>query len=133
MSATQVMIFTTWLKSIIQLGSFIVLLAIKTALTRYLDLGLYIGITGWVCDERRGLELQQLIQYIPNDRLLIETDAPFLIPRNIKPKPKLHRNEPAYLPYICQMIASLKQTDAQTIALHTRQNTERLFRLTTRQ
>ena len=105
----------------------------KTALTRYLDLGLYIGITGWVCDERRGLELQQLIQYIPNDRLLIETDAPFLIPRNIKPKPKLHRNEPAYLPYICQMIASLKQTDAQTIALHTRQNTVRLFRLTTRQ
>ena len=104
----------------------------KAALTRYLDLGLYIGITGWVCDERRGLELQELIQYIPNDRLLIETDAPFLIPRNISPKPKLHRNEPAYLHYICKMIAHLKQTDIETIANQTRYNTERLFRLSLR-
>jgi len=58
------------------------------ALSGYLNLGLYIGITGWVCDERRGEELQQLIPSIPIERLLIETDSPFLIPRTVKPKPK---------------------------------------------
>ncbi|OUL59746.1 TatD family hydrolase [Pseudoalteromonas ulvae] len=101
----------------------------KQALERYLDLGLYIGITGWVCDERRGIPLQQLIQYIPDDRLLIETDAPYLIPRTIQPKPKKHRNEPAYLHYICDMIAHLKQCSTAHIAKATYANTQRLFNL----
>src|SRR5262245_52305463 len=54
----------------------------------YLDLDLYIGITGWICDERRGLHLQNLVRRIPLDKIMIETDAPFLIPRDLKPKPK---------------------------------------------
>ena len=60
-----------------------------------LDRGLYLGITGWVCDERRGLELRELLPVIPADRLLFETDAPYLLPRDIKPKPASRRNEPA--------------------------------------
>ncbi len=65
-----------------------------------LDLGLFIGITGWVCDERRGLELRELLPAIPAERLLLETDAPYLLPRDLKPKPASRRNEPAYLPHI---------------------------------
>lgn len=62
------------------------------------DRGLYIGITGWVCDERRGLELRELLPFIPAEKLLIETDAPYLLPRDLTPKPTSRRNEPAYLP-----------------------------------
>ncbi len=99
----------------------------KDALTQYLELGLYIGITGWVCDERRGQALQQLIPSIPLERLLIETDAPFLIPRTIKPKPKSRRNEPSYLPYVCQTIATLKGVDFATVAKQTTLNFQQLF------
>ena len=82
----------------------------------YLNLGLYIGITGWVCDERRGKELQQLIPSIPIERLLIETDAPFLIPRTVKPKPKSRRNEPALLHYVCDTLAQLYGIPACDVA-----------------
>lgn len=99
------------------------------ALAGYLNLGLYIGITGWVCDERRGKELQQLIPSIPIERLLIETDAPFLIPRTVKPKPKSRRNEPALLPYVCDTIAQLYGISANEVAKNTTENFNRLFGL----
>ena len=79
----------------------------KETLMQYLDMGLSIGITGWVCDERRGMELRELIQYIPRDRLMIETDAPFLLPRSLKPKPKSRRNEPCYLPHVLETLANI--------------------------
>src|SRR5699024_9838431 len=53
----------------------------REALYAYLDLDCHIGVTGWVCDERRGNELASLVPAIPDDRLLLETDAPYLIPR----------------------------------------------------
>lgn len=99
------------------------------ALLGYLNLGLYIGITGWVCDERRGEELQQLIPSIPIERLLIETDSPFLIPRTVKPKPKSRRNEPALLHYVCDTLAQLYGIPASEVAKHTRENFNRLFGL----
>lgn len=99
----------------------------QAALKRYLDLGFYIGITGWVCDERRGLELRELIQYIPCDRLMIETDAPYLLPRTIKPKPKSRRNEPAMLPWVAQTIAELKQTTVESVMEQTHNNAISLF------
>jgi TatD DNase family protein len=77
----------------------------REALIDYLDLDCYIGITGWICDERRGLDLQQLVKLIPADRLLLETDAPYLLPRNIEPKPSSRINEPAYLPHILETVA----------------------------
>ncbi|MBQ4800586.1 YchF/TatD family DNA exonuclease [Pseudoalteromonas sp. MMG006] len=102
------------------------------ALKNYLELGLYIGITGWVCDERRGQELQKLVPSIPLERLLIETDSPFLIPRTVKPKPKSRKNEPALLPYICQTIAQLYQIDESEVADQTTKNFYHVFGLENR-
>jgi TatD DNase family protein len=96
-------------------------------LKAYLDLGLYIGITGWVCDERRGEALQQALRYIPSDRLLLETDAPYLLPRTMQPKPKSRRNEPAYLPAIAQMVARLTNRTMDELATLTWQNSRQLF------
>ncbi|WP_348265546.1 TatD family hydrolase, partial [Salmonella enterica] len=59
------------------------------------DRGLYIGITGWVCDERRGLEVRELLPFIAAEKLLIETDAPYLFPRDLTAKPTSPRNDPA--------------------------------------
>ena len=99
------------------------------ALKSYLDLGCYIGITGWVCDERRGSELAGLIPNIPLDRLLIETDAPYLLPRTIRPRPRSRRNEPKYLVYVAQKVAELTSKSIQEIAEVTTQNAKQLFRL----
>jgi TatD DNase family protein len=77
----------------------------KKTLFNYLDLDLYIGITGWICDERRGQELQKLVKNIPLDRLMVETDAPYLQPRNMNPLPKNRRNEPAFLKHIVKCIS----------------------------
>ena len=98
-----------------------------SALQNYLALGLYIGVTGWVCDERRGEQLQALVPDIPLERLLIETDAPFLLPRTIKPKPKSRRNEPQYLTYVCQQIADLKGCEFTEVAKQTTLNFQTLF------
>lgn len=95
----------------------------------YLDLGLYIGITGWVCDERRGEALQQALRYIPSDRLLLETDAPYLMPRTMQPKPKSRRNEPANLPVIAHRVAQLTGRTLDELATLTRQNSHRIFGL----
>jgi TatD DNase family protein len=81
-------------------------------LRAYLDLDLHIGITGWICDERRGRHLRQVVKLIPPDRLMVETDAPFLVPRDLPadhvPQPHGRRNEPALLPHIVATIASCR-------------------------
>ncbi len=74
----------------------------------YLDLGLLVGITGWICDERRGRHLRELVRSIPLDRLLVETDAPYLLPRDLQPKPAHRRNEPKYLPHVVKVIAACR-------------------------
>ncbi len=99
----------------------------KQALFAYLDLGLYIGITGWVCDERRGKELAELVPHIPLDRLLLETDAPYLLPRTLKPKPKSRVNEPQYLPHICEFVAARLNITSQELAVRTTENAQTLF------
>ncbi len=76
------------------------------SLRAYLELDLHIGITGWICDERRGGHLHELIKDIPRDRLMIETDAPYLMPRTIKPRPKSRRNEPANLIQVLRTVAA---------------------------
>ncbi|QQA75744.1 3'-5' ssDNA/RNA exonuclease TatD [Pectobacterium parmentieri] len=94
-----------------------------------LAVGLTIGITGWVCDERRGLELRALLPYIPADRLLVETDAPYLLPRDLRPKPAFRRNEPCYLPHIIRQIAEWRGEDATWLGQITDENARRIFRL----
>ncbi|CAF0975736.1 unnamed protein product [Rotaria sordida] len=97
-------------------------------LQQYLSLNLYIGITGWVCDERRGKDLAKLIPNIPLDRLLIETDAPFLLPRNM-PRPWPNHNEPSYLPYVVKKLAECYSISTDEIAKHTTENAKKLFNL----
>ncbi|MCI5866508.1 MAG: TatD family hydrolase [Methanosphaera sp.] len=96
----------------------------------YLDLGCYIGVTGWICDERRNSDLLKAIRVIPPERLMIETDGPFLIPRdlNLKGKDK-SRNEPKYLPHILEVIAKQMNMDAQTLAHQVTENTTQFFNL----
>lgn len=101
----------------------------KKTLFNYLDLDLFIGITGWICDERRGTGLQNIVHNIPLDRLMIETDSPYLLPRNLPEKPKNRVNEPAYLPYIVQSIADHRPEDQQTITLATSANAMGFFSL----
>ena len=98
-------------------------------LKAWLDLGLYIGITGWLCDERRASELRQALHYIPLDRLLLETDAPYLLPRDLMPKPASRRNEPALLPHIGATVARMLQLDISRLARQTVDNCRNLFQL----
>ena len=102
----------------------------KTELYNYLDLDLHIGITGWICDERRGQELQQLVREIPDNRLLLETDAPYLIPRDIRPKPKSRRNLPEHLPHIADKVASLRGQDLDALQQMVTDNSIKFFNLT---
>lgn len=94
------------------------------------DRGMYIGITGWVCDERRGLELRELLPFIPAEQLLIETDAPYLLPRDLSPKPASRRNEPAHLPHILERIAHWRGDDLQWLSATTDANVRKLFGIT---
>lgn len=101
----------------------------KKQLLAYLDLDLHVGITGWICDERRGLELKEIVQHIPDDRLMIETDAPYLTPRNLKPKPKSSRNLPQYLPHIAANIAAARNVSLQQLSEQCWSNTTAFFDL----
>jgi TatD DNase family protein len=101
----------------------------REELLRYLDLGLHIGITGWICDERRGTHLRELVREIPLDRLMIETDAPFLLPRSMPTKPKDGRNEPAFLPHVLRTIADCLEKPLEEVAEATTNTARAFFRL----
>jgi TatD DNase family protein len=92
-----------------------------------LDMDLYIGVTGWICDERRGLHLHDVVRMIPQDRLLVETDAPYLLPRDLRPPPKSRRNEPKYLPHVLRTIAAARGQTPESLALATTRNALTLF------
>ncbi|MBY5922584.1 TatD family hydrolase [Ferrimonas balearica] len=94
-----------------------------------LGLDLHIGITGWICDERRGTELRELVTRIPDNRLLLETDSPYLLPRDLRPKPKHRRNEPANLPHIARTVAQLRSQSEQHLSEVTETNVKQLFQL----
>jgi TatD DNase family protein len=101
----------------------------REELRSYLDLGLYVGITGWICDERRGAHLLELVGEIPRDRLLLETDSPYLTPRDLHPQPKARRNEPAFLPHIARAVAKALRRPVEEIALETTRNARAFFGL----
>ena len=95
----------------------------------YLDRDWHIGITGWLCDERRGAHLRELVKSIPADRLMIETDAPYLLPRTLKPSPRDRRNEPAFLPHIAAELARDRGESVDVVATTTAATTRDFFRL----
>lgn len=101
----------------------------RQELEEYLELGLHIGITGWICDERRGDSLRDAVRYLPLDRVLIETDAPYLLPRDLPEKPSGRRNEPSVLPHILDTLARHMQQETGVVARATTANAERLFGL----
>ena len=101
----------------------------KTELHECLDLDFHIGITGWICDERRGTHMQDYMADIPSDRLMIETDAPYLKPRNLRPKIKSHRNEPRLLPWILGTLAACRNETPEELAATTSRNAQRFFRI----
>ncbi len=99
------------------------------SLREYIAMGLHIGITGWICDERRGKHLYDIVSIIPDDRLLIETDAPYLLPRSIRPRPKSRRNEPMYLPEVARVVAEARGQTIEHVASITTANAVRFFDL----
>jgi TatD DNase family protein len=101
----------------------------EVALRMYIELGLYIGITGWICDERRGAHLKDIVHLIPADRLMIETDAPYLLPRSLDPKPPTRRNEPAYLPEVLRVVAEAREESVEKVAADTTATAEQFFAL----
>jgi TatD DNase family protein len=97
-------------------------------LQAYLDLDCYIGITGWVCDDKRGSELQEAVKHLPLDKLLLETDSPYLFPKNVKPRAK--NNEPCFLPHVAAKVAQLKGIDTKLLSEVSVKNAIEAFGLT---
>ena len=91
----------------------------------YLDLDLHLGITGWICDERRGKHLREVVKAIPVNRLMIETDAPYLAPRDYRPK--INRNEPKYLPHILEVVAACRGENPEALSQDIIQTTDEFF------
>ncbi|MGH8134890.1 MAG: TatD family hydrolase [Steroidobacteraceae bacterium] len=94
-----------------------------------LQAGLAIGVTGWICDERRGQALRAAVGRIPDDRLMLETDGPYLLPRTLNPKPAHRRNEPMYLPVILEAVAACRGQPPDHVALQTTANARTFFGL----
>ena len=101
----------------------------KSEAENYIDLGCYIGVTGWICDMKRGKSLQEAVSVIPSDKLMIETDAPFLIPKNFDNKPKKNRNEPKDLPHILNTIANYKNEDVEKLGKEVTKTTKKFFKI----
>ncbi|WP_028864333.1 TatD family hydrolase [Psychromonas aquimarina] len=101
----------------------------RADLERSLAIDLHIGITGWICDERRGGELLELVKLIPGSRLMIETDSPYLLPRSMRPKPKSSRNEPKYLPFIAQTIAEARSQSTEQLLIETSATSRAFFNI----
>ena len=101
----------------------------RDELHAYLDLDLHIGITGWICDERRGLHLRPLMREIPANRLMLETDSPYLLPRTLKPAPANRRNEPAFLVHVLTAVAHFCGRPVEQVAHETTATARAFFRI----
>lgn len=89
-----------------------------------LDLGFYISFSG-ILTFRNAEDLRDVARFVPLDRMLIETDSPYLAPVPYRGRP----NQPAYVPFVAQQLAQLRQLDVEAIAHATSANFERLFGL----
>jgi TatD DNase family protein len=99
----------------------------QAELDEYLELGAYIGLTGWICDAKRNIDLRKSIKNIPIEKMMIETDSPYLIPKNLMVKPKKNINEPKYLPHIANEICELTGHELEELKLATRNNAIKFF------
>jgi TatD DNase family protein len=101
----------------------------RPTLEAYLELDLHIGITGWICDERRGQHLLELVRLVPSGRLMLETDAPYLLPRGVKPPDGGRRNEPSLLPHVLERVAGALGRPPTEVAMETSATAESFFGL----
>lgn len=101
----------------------------RKELYSYLDMDLYIGITGWICDERRGRHLESLVRDVPLNRLMLETDAPYLLPRDLPQKPSTRRNEPVHLPHVLHKVASSREMEGEALGKATTATAVEFFEL----
>ncbi|GEA07179.1 3'-5' ssDNA/RNA exonuclease TatD [Alteromonas sp. KUL42] len=99
----------------------------STQVKQYLSLGLYIGITGWVCDEKRGEALRDAVKQVPLDKIILETDAPYLFPKTLRPRKR--NNEPAFLPHIANQLGEYLHVETDKLRNYSYANTCRLFSL----
>jgi TatD DNase family protein len=99
----------------------------QAELDEYLELGAYIGLTGWICDAKRNIDLRKSIKNIPIEKMMIETDSPYLIPKNLMVKPNKNINEPKYLPHIANEICELTGYDLEELKLVTSNNATKFF------
>ncbi|MBR4319855.1 MAG: TatD family hydrolase [Oscillospiraceae bacterium] len=97
----------------------------KKTLETYLEMGFYIGITGWICDDRRASALRKAVEILPKERVMLETDAPYLIPRNVSGIGRI--NFPANIQYVARTLAEYMHISEEELLLHARQNTEKFF------
>jgi TatD DNase family protein len=93
----------------------------------FLDLGFYISFSG-IVTFKNAVQVQESARLVPDDRILVETDCPFLAP---VPKRGERRNQPAYVRYVAEQVARLRQVSLETIAAQTTANACRLFKLST--
>ena len=99
----------------------------KTTLDKYLSMGFSIGITGWICDDRRAKELRDAVHIIPLDRILVETDAPYLTPKNV---PGLNRtNVPQNIKYVVRDLAKYMKVEEEVLIENAKKNTEKIFHI----
>lgn len=103
----------------------------RAELNQYLDLDLHVGVTGWICDERRGHSLREAAKHIPSDRLMLETDSPYLIPRDLKPKPKSRNNTPYNLKHIARVVAEVRQEPLEQLLNNCLNTTNNFFNFPT--
>jgi TatD DNase family protein len=99
----------------------------RAALDRYLEMDLHVGFTGWLCDERRGVHLRELVRHVPRGRIMVETDAPYILPRDMSPKPKSGRNEPAFVAHVARAVAAHRGEAPSDLAEHTTRTARALF------
>ena len=96
----------------------------------YILLDMHVGVTGWICDERRGLSLQQAVKHVPLDRIMLETDAPYLLPRDLQERPVAkNRNEPCFLPHITSTVAEHMKVDESKLIAAAYKNSYDFFNL----
>jgi TatD DNase family protein len=99
-------------------------------LEAYVAAGLYIGVTGWICDDRRADDLRQAVARLPLDRVMLETDAPYLLPKDLPQTPVTKgRNEPCYLPHVARTVARYMNVDELTLVQSAYSNTREFFDL----
>ncbi|MFK8021226.1 MAG: TatD family hydrolase [Pseudomonadales bacterium] len=102
----------------------------EATLKAYLDLDVHIGITGWICDERRGNHLRDLVGIVPRGRLMLETDSPYLMPRDYPAKKQLHstrRNEPVTLMHIAETVSNCRGESLEELCEHTAATSRSFF------